>query len=81
MVVQIHPKEDAPLTLNFLYEYDRRRYGSVLLLFFAAQGEEDADEEDVDEEDADWEDVDEEDADWEDVEEDDDLEDDLPPKA
>ena len=35
IVVQIHPKEDAPVELSFLHEYDRRRYGSVLLLFFA----------------------------------------------
>jgi len=33
-VVQIDPKEDRPVPLQHLVEYDRRRYGSVLLLFF-----------------------------------------------
>ena len=81
VVVQIHPKEDAPATLNFLYEYDRRRYGSVLLLFFAAQGEEDADGEDVDGEEEDWEEEDDDDDTEAYLDEDDDLDDDLPPKA
>ncbi len=79
VVVQIHPKEDAPVTLNFLYEYDRRRYGSVLLLFFAAQGQGDADEADDgedDEEDTDW-----EDDDFDDEEDLDDEDDDLRPKG
>ena len=35
VVVQIDPHEDQPLALTHLVEYDRRRYGSVLLLFFA----------------------------------------------
>ncbi len=35
IVVQIHPREDAPVSLQRLQEYDRRRYGSVLLLFYA----------------------------------------------
>jgi len=39
VVVQIHPREDAPVELHFLQEYDRRRYGSVLLLFYAAAAE------------------------------------------
>lgn len=34
VVVQIHPREDAPLSLAHLEEFDRRRYGSVLLLFY-----------------------------------------------
>ncbi len=34
VVVQIHPKEEAPVTLHGLQEYDRRRYGSVLLIFY-----------------------------------------------
>lgn len=46
VVVQIHPREDAPLTLNNLSEYDRRRYGSVLFLFFARREEIDWGEED-----------------------------------
>ncbi|MCB0184680.1 MAG: 16S rRNA (guanine(966)-N(2))-methyltransferase RsmD, partial [Caldilineaceae bacterium] len=37
VIVQIHPKEEAPLELQTLREYDRRRYGSVLLLFYASQ--------------------------------------------
>jgi 16S rRNA (guanine(966)-N(2))-methyltransferase RsmD len=35
VVVQIDPHEDQPLALVHLVEYDRRRYGSVLLLFLA----------------------------------------------
>lgn len=35
VVVQIDPHEDQPLALTHLVEYDRRRYGSVLLLFLA----------------------------------------------
>ena len=35
IIVQIHPKEDAPVHLTRLEEYDRRHYGSVLLIFFA----------------------------------------------
>ena len=37
VIVQIHPKEETPLALHSLREYDRRRYGSVLLLFYANQ--------------------------------------------
>lgn len=36
VIVQIHPREDAPTDLQHLEEYDRRRYGSVLLIFYAA---------------------------------------------
>lgn len=36
VIVQIHPKEDAPVELTFLQEYDRRQYGSVMLLFYAS---------------------------------------------
>lgn len=51
IVVQIHPREDEPVELAYLQEYDRRRYGSVLLLFYAsaaalaAENEEDEDDE------------------------------------
>ena len=34
-VVQIHPREDAPVALTRLQEYDRRKYGSVVLVFYA----------------------------------------------
>ncbi len=34
IVVQIHPREDAPVELQSLQEYDRRTYGSVLLIFY-----------------------------------------------
>lgn len=34
VIVQIDPKEDQPVVLAALEEYDRRRYGSVLLLFY-----------------------------------------------
>jgi 16S rRNA (guanine966-N2)-methyltransferase len=36
VIVQIHPREDEPVELTFLEEYDRRQYGSVMLIFFAA---------------------------------------------
>lgn len=39
VVVQIHPREDAPVSLADLQEYDRRRYGSVLLLFYASSAD------------------------------------------
>ena len=34
VVVQIHPSEDAPVALQNLVEFDRRTYGSVLLMFY-----------------------------------------------
>jgi len=49
VIVQIHPKEETPVALQSLREYDRRKYGSVLLLFYAAaelfddEGENEAD--------------------------------------
>lgn len=36
VVVQIHPREEVPLTLAHLEEYDRRKYGSVMLIFYAS---------------------------------------------
>jgi 16S rRNA (guanine(966)-N(2))-methyltransferase RsmD len=39
VIVQMHPREDAPVELSFLMEYDRRRYGSVLLVFYANREE------------------------------------------
>ena len=39
VIVQIHPKEDAPVELASLHEFDRRKYGSVLLLFYTLQEE------------------------------------------
>lgn len=36
IVVQIHPQEEQAVALDFLEEYDRRKYGSVLLIFYAA---------------------------------------------
>ena len=53
IVVQIHPREDAPVPLQRLREYDRRHYGSVTLLFFADErdlADEEPDDEDPDEE-------------------------------
>ncbi|MFN8445692.1 MAG: 16S rRNA (guanine(966)-N(2))-methyltransferase RsmD [Caldilineaceae bacterium] len=35
VVVQIHPREETSLTLTHLEEYDRRKYGSVMLIFYA----------------------------------------------
>lgn len=39
VIVQIHPKEAAPLELVNLQEYDRRSYGSVMLIFYANRAE------------------------------------------
>jgi 16S rRNA (guanine966-N2)-methyltransferase len=35
VIVQIHPKEETPVELAHLQEYDRRQYGSVMLIFYA----------------------------------------------
>lgn len=52
VVVQIHPREEMPVELSMLEEYDRRKYGSVLLLFYArAETLADDDVEDSEEED------------------------------
>jgi 16S rRNA (guanine(966)-N(2))-methyltransferase RsmD len=37
VVVQIHPREDEPMEMVSLAEFDRRKYGSVLLLFMFAR--------------------------------------------
>jgi 16S rRNA G966 N2-methylase RsmD len=34
VIVQIHPKEETPVSLIHLAEYDRRTYGSVLMIFY-----------------------------------------------
>jgi len=63
IVVQIHPREDAPVNLTNLQEYDRRRYGSVLLIFYASQADlaaEAGDEDEAAEEDEDGEDAEQE---------------------
>lgn len=52
IVVQIHPVESTPIVLQRLREYDRRKYGSVMLVFYADErdleekepGEEDEEE-------------------------------------
>lgn len=53
IVAQIHPREETSIQLTNLEEYDRRKYGSVMLIFYAnAQDlaeEVDEDEEEVDE--------------------------------
>lgn len=36
VIVQVDPAELEPITLNHLTEYDRRRYGKTLLLFYEA---------------------------------------------
>lgn len=36
VIVQVHPREEEPLELKSLQEYDRRRYGSVMLIFYAS---------------------------------------------
>ena len=84
VIVQIHHREEIPLTLTHLEEYDRRKYGSVTLIFYAnaqdlAEETEEEDEIENDEtdefEDDDFEDGDLEDGDLEDGD-DDDLDDD-----
>lgn len=42
VIVQIHPREDVTVDLSFLREYDRRQYGSVLLIFYGIAAELDA---------------------------------------
>lgn len=37
VIVQIHPKEDEPVDLKYLVEFDRRVYGSTLLIFYEPQ--------------------------------------------
>jgi 16S rRNA (guanine(966)-N(2))-methyltransferase RsmD len=49
IVVQIHPVEDKPIALARLQEYDRRKYGSVMLIFYADAA--DLDEKEAGEED------------------------------
>jgi 16S rRNA (guanine966-N2)-methyltransferase len=39
VVAQIDPKEEKAVSLEHLTEFDRRRYGSTLLLFFEKPGE------------------------------------------
>ncbi|MEJ2597359.1 MAG: 16S rRNA (guanine(966)-N(2))-methyltransferase RsmD [Anaerolineales bacterium] len=34
VIVQIHPVEYQPVSLKFLEEFDRRKYGSTLLIFY-----------------------------------------------
>lgn len=46
VIIQIHPREDEPVELSFLEEYDRREYGSVLLIFYASSEDLAAEEED-----------------------------------
>ena len=87
VIVQIHPREEAPLDLQFLQEYDRRKYGSVLLVFYAAVDEmasadddDEVDDDALDEADDALDDEEEDDDDALDDEEveDDDLDDDDP---
>ena len=35
VIVQIHPREYLALDLNNLEEFDQRKYGSTLLVFYA----------------------------------------------
>ncbi len=42
VVVQIHPREDVPFEPAFLEEYDRRKYGSVMLIFYAARDDQES---------------------------------------
>ena len=57
VIVQIHPREDVPLALTHLQEYDRRRYGSTLLIFYATAEALAADNQEVEHDDeAEWDD-------------------------
>lgn len=47
IVTQIHPVEDQPVQLQRLQEYDRRKYGSVMLIFYADAADLAGDEEDA----------------------------------
>jgi 16S rRNA (guanine(966)-N(2))-methyltransferase RsmD len=66
IVVQIHPVEDKPVELQRLQEYDRRKYGSVMLIFFAdardleekESGQDDESSEEIDDDKLDQRDVD-----------------------
>lgn len=42
VIIQIHPREEVAADLHFLREYDRRQYGSVLLIFYGIAAELDA---------------------------------------
>ena len=44
VVVQIHPREEEPVDLHNLEEYDRRKYGSVRIIFYAAKADLDEEE-------------------------------------
>jgi 16S rRNA (guanine(966)-N(2))-methyltransferase RsmD len=52
VIIQIHPREETPVELQFLREYDRRQYGSVLLVFYASASALDAamDDDEMDDE-------------------------------
>lgn len=79
VIIQIHPREETPVTLQVLREYDRRQYGSVLLIFYAIASEMDAavDEADPDDEaDEDW--AEEGDDEWDDEPDDEDFDEDEP---
>ncbi len=53
VIVQIHPRELTPVALERLEEYDRRQYGSVMLLFYAASEALRAEQEALDDDEAD----------------------------
>lgn len=68
VIIQIHPREETLVALQVLREYDRRQYGSVLLIFYAIASEMDAaeDETDLDDEaDEEW--AEEGDDEWDDA--------------
>ncbi|MCC6455598.1 MAG: 16S rRNA (guanine(966)-N(2))-methyltransferase RsmD [Caldilineaceae bacterium] len=50
VIVQIHPREDEAVELSFLEEYDRREYGSVMLIFYASSEDLAADEDEDEDE-------------------------------
>ena len=79
VIIQIHPREETPVALQVLREYDRRQYGSVLLIFYAIASEMDAaeDETDLDDEaDEEW--AEEGDDEWDDEPEAEDFDEDEP---
>ncbi len=46
IIVQIDPEEEQPIELKRLEQFDQRRYGSTLLMFFSAQDDADQPDED-----------------------------------
>ena len=77
VIIQIHPREETPVALQFLREYDRRQYGSVLLVFYASASAMDAamDDDELDDDELDDDELDDDELDDDELD-DDELDDD-----